>query len=134
MPTLVRGAIDWPGTAEAVMPFLQAAHAEGAHRDWSMEQVVDHLRADHWALYAVLDDDGKPLGAGVVCVTHYGLRSVLEIILFGAELQSQQWIETLDQLKVVAMRNGCSAVQGRGRPGWARYLGASPINTFELEV
>jgi hypothetical protein len=134
MMRLVRGAIDWPGTADAVLPFLQAAHAEGAYRDWSMEQVLDHLRAEHWALYGTVDDEGHLLGAGVVCITRYGQRSVLEIILFGAELQSQQWVETLDQLKAVARRNGCSAVQGRGRPGWARYLGASPINTFELEV
>jgi hypothetical protein len=115
------------------MPYLESAHAEGANKDWSMAQVIDMLRSDTWMLLGVIKE-ADICGAGAVCVTRTGLRSVLEIVLFGADMNSKQWIETLDQLKTLAARYGCTAIQGRGRPGWARYLRATPTNSWELEV
>jgi hypothetical protein len=133
MITLVRVSVDWPGSLEQVMPFLAAGHAEGAHRDWSIEQILDRVRCEEWAMYATVRED-KVTGAGVVCVAQYGLRRVLEIILFGAEPNSYDWQQTMSDLKQLARRLGCSAISGRGRPGWARYLGATPTNSWELEV
>jgi hypothetical protein len=118
---------------EQVRPFLESGYAEGAHKDWSMAQILDRVRSEEWAMYATVSEK-KVTGAGVVCVSQYGIRRVLEIVLFGAEQNSLEWAETLNDLKVVARRLGCNAIQGRGRAGWARYLRATPIHVFEIEV
>ena len=131
--TLVRGGIDWPGVQAAVSPYLRLAMQEGADRDWSFDQVLEMLRDGRWALYGVVRD-GTLIGAGATTVTAYGKRRVLEIILFGADINSEDWVETLNSLKEQAKLMGCSAVVGRGRPGWARYLRATPIHAFEIEV
>lgn len=125
--------ISWDGVEETVLPYLNAAMVRGENRDWTMEQVLEKLRENDWGLYLVMDR-GKPIGAGVTAITCYGMRKVLDIIMFGADIQSKEWKKVLDSLKAQAKLHGCSAVGGRGRPGWARYLGATPVNAFELEV
>lgn len=130
---LVQGNIAWPGVEATVRPYLRSAMSAGADRDWTLDQVLEQLHAGAWGLYGVSDGDHL-VGAGVTAITCYGKRNVLEIILFGADINSQQWKETLNSLKEQAKLRGCSAVVGRGRPGWARYLGATPIHQFEIEV
>ena len=133
MVRLVRGNIDWPGTYALVLPYVESAMKEGADRDWTMDQVLVKLQTGEWGLYGVLRGD-EVTGAGVTAITQFGKRRVMEIILFGADINSRQWIETLDALKAEARRFECSALQGRGRAGWARYLDATPIHSFEIEV
>ena len=134
MTTLVRGNSRWPGTWSQVEPYLVDAMTEGADKDWSLEQVREQLDNGVWGLYGVAGDDGRLIGAGVTAITRYGQRSVMEIILFGADINSEQWKETLSALKEEAKLMGCKAIHGRGRPGWARYLGATPIHSFEVCV
>lgn len=132
--TLLRGNIAWPGVEEQVTPYLRKAmEAVDGEKDWSLTQVLEMLRAGHWGLYGVMAED-KLIGAGVTAVQHYGQRSVLEVVMFGADASSEVWIETLNCLKEEAKLMGCKAIQGRGRPGWARYLNATPLNLFEIEV
>lgn len=131
---LIPAPIDWPGVKQKVMPYLESAMSEGADRDWTIDQVVKNIQLGAWGLYGVVANGDQIIGAGVVTTTAYGKRNVLEVILFGADVGAAQWKEVLDLLKREAAAFGCSAIQGRGRPGWARYLGATPINAFELEV
>ncbi len=130
---LVRGSIAWPGVEEAVTPYLRKALAEGGDKDWDLPQILDLLRAGRWGLYGVTHE-GRLIGAGTTCIQHYGKRSVLEIVMFAADIGSKAWQETLSAMREEAKLLGCSAIQGRGRPGWARYLGASPVHGFEIEV
>ena len=131
---MVRGSSRWPGTWAQVEPYLADALAEGADKDWSLGQVRENLDSGRWGLYGVVTDDGRLIGAGCTAIASYGLRNVLEIILFAANINSGQWVETLVQLKLEAKLMGCAAIQGRGRPGWTRYLQAEPVNLFEIEV
>ena len=131
---LLRGNIAWPGVEEMVTPYLRKALAEAdGEKDWGLTQILDLLRAGHWGLYGVVHD-GRLIGAGTTCIQHYGKRSVLEIVMFAADINSEAWRETLSAMKEEAKLLGCKAIQGTGRPGWARYLDATPIYKFEIEV
>jgi hypothetical protein len=99
-----------------------------------MDQVLDQIRCESWALYGLLDEADEVVGAGVVAVKITGRRRLLEVILLGAEKHSVMWPAAISELKALAAHLGCSAIQGQGRPGWQRWLGAKPLNTFELEV
>ena len=131
---LVRGSSRWPETWSQVEPYLRDALTKGGDKDWSLEQIRGNLDSGRWGLYGVVSEEEGLVGAGCTAVSSYGLRNVLEIILFAANINSGQWVETLAQLKQEAKLMGCTAIQGRGRPGWARYLKAEPVNLFEIEV
>jgi hypothetical protein len=108
--------------------------AEGADADWTMDQVLAQIRSENWALYGLLGAADEVIGAGVVAVKTTGRRRILEVILFGAGDHSVAWPESINELKTLATRLGCSVIQGQGRPGWHRWLGAKSLNTFELEI
>jgi hypothetical protein len=131
---LVQASIDYPGTQADVQPFLVSALSKGGDQYWSLEQVYEQVRSGQWGLWAVVDDDDTVVGAGVTAIQQYGLTRVLEVVLFGAKSQSREWLATLEELKNIGRRLGCSAIRCEGRPGWERTLHAKRLNVFEVEI
>jgi hypothetical protein len=130
---LVPGSIEWPGTYQQVIPYLQAALDKGGDQDWTIYQVVENLAQHRWWLYGVLVEDNI-VGAGVVCVQVLGVRRVLEVVLFGCDSQANVYQDALNCLKSIAKSMGCTAIRCEGRKGWKKALNAKRINTIEIEV
>lgn len=124
-----------PGEWTAAEPYLaRALDKGGGVQDWAMEDVYTMACHDQVALWG-LESDGQLFGACVTTVTNYPRRRALEILLMGADDDREDaWRECLEQLRQVARTLGAGTIQGTGRPGWARKLGARERRVFELEV
>lgn len=130
---LVPASVVWPGVWTTVVPYLTRALEKAQVPEWTLDQVYDNVASGQWALYGVVDN-WNVVGAGVVAVSDYGLRRVLEVVLFGADEHTKTWEGVLDSLKEVAKSMGCAAIRCEGRPGWERALEMKRINLFEIEV
>lgn len=118
---------------ERLRPYLeQALEASGAKRDWGIEDVfasAQRLEIDLWALE---DEDGL-FGAGATTIENYPRSKVLSVLLLGTE-PNRGFMDCLEQLKALARSIGASRIEGTGRPGWARKLGAKERRVFQIEV
>lgn len=133
--TLVRADPRYPGIWDTVAPYLQRAIEHGAG-DWVLGDFYDAAVGERVALWALVRGGETVFGAGVTCITRYPQRAVLEVIAFGADIQTEaEWRKLLEELKNRAHATGATAIMGTGRDGWARMLKADRTRTvWELEV
>lgn len=134
-PQLVPVDPRYPGVREAVGAYLLSALERGGDTDWSALDVYQAALEGRVQLWVCLTGD-HVWGALVTCHTVYPRRRVLEILAFGADAHTEEdWQVLLDELKGVAQRQGCSALVGTGRDGWARKLDASRTKTvWEIDL
>ncbi|WBC28584.1 hypothetical protein TPMD04_33 [Thiohalocapsa phage LS06-2018-MD04] len=130
---LIQAHPERPGVWPAVEPYLSRALEKAQVPEWTLSQVYDNVVSGRWALYALIENQCV-IGAGVVAVSDYGLRRVLEVVMFGADEHTRAWEDMLDSLKRIAKSLKCAAIRCEGRPGWERVLKMRRINLFELEV
>lgn len=122
-----------PASWEAVEPYLQEAieQADG-HLSWNAEGMRDaaiHNR-ERFALW-VLQTMQEPVGAMFTCFTSYPNRTVLEVVALAARSNViTNWGLLTDVVKTYARFHGASAVVGRGRPAWAKFLKATRSTTL----
>ncbi|MBO1021469.1 hypothetical protein IPV08_16025 [Methylobacterium sp. SD274] len=74
------------------------------------------------ALIAILDNDGRPVAAGVTQVREQanGARSCWILALGGH--RSNAWLHTLEHVEAGARHVGCETVEFVGRRAWERLL------------
>jgi hypothetical protein len=120
---------DW----EKAAPFLQSALSKGqGESDWWLEDVYNAAMTDRIMLWGLMDE-GRMVGACATCVLDYPRRRVLEILMLGTEPHTD-WAPCLEEMKQVARKFGATALQGTGRPGWARKLGGIERRVFEVKL
>jgi hypothetical protein len=105
--------------------YIESAIREsGCHVDWNEEDVKNMAEAGHVALWALVHD-GEYFGACVTQLTYYPRRTVMDVLLVGADAHTEElWFQCLTTLKAIAKSVGCTGMTGTGRPGWFRKLGA----------
>jgi hypothetical protein len=124
-PILIRVDPRLPRVWGELVSYLERAIIEsGCGRDWHTEDVFRMCCNGQCALWALVED-GEYFGACVTTVAQYPRRSVMDVLLVGAEPHSEEsWFRCLEQLKAIAKLSGLTAMTGTGRPGWFRKLGA----------
>lgn len=122
-----------PDHWRAAAPYLERALARGGGgKDWGLGDVKEKALAGRVALWGFLRGN-RFLGAGATAERVYPRRLVVEVLLFGCEPHINI-LDVLPQLKTMAKAIGASVLQGTGRKGWARTLGAQERILWELEV
>lgn len=105
--------------------YIESAIREsGCHVDWDEQDVFNMACSGQVALWALVHE-GQYFGACVTQLTHYPKRTVMDVLLFGADPHTEElWFDCLTTLKAIAKSIGCSGMTGTGRRGWFRKLGA----------
>jgi len=95
---------------------LEHSQGESTLTDY-MKKILNGI-AHCWA---VLDDDGNIVGAGLTQYLQYAQHKTLHIIAFsGSNFEEQsQVFPTVEQF---ARDSKCKAIEQWGRPGWAKVL------------
>ena len=94
-------------------------YLEGKFDEDSLIEILKDGRMDLWA---VLTDNDKIIAIQITQIQTYPLKKVLSSMFTagdGMELWADQMMEALVN---IAQQNGCSSIEGMGRPGWARFL------------
>ena len=107
----------WPVAAPLLAPAI--ARAQG---DWQADDVHAALLARDLQLWLWLNDDGIATAAGVTTIDVRPRRAVCVVMFLGGRDRSSWQEEALDTITTWARAEGCTAIEGHGRPGWLRVL------------
>lgn len=133
-PFLVRADPRVPGVWDTVRDYLEAALVRGAEKDWDLKSLRWAIESGALQLYTFVKG-GRVFGAGVSSEIVYPKRKVLEIVLMScAPGHEEDWKRIFEQFKSHARGSGFSSIEGTGRPGWARKLGAKERRVFEVDL
>lgn len=131
---LIPADFRYHGSFDKIYEYLESALPYGGDRDWDLEHIKESFLQDLIHVWA-LESDGKLFGACVSQEVFYPKRKVLRVHLVGTDKnKKEKLLECFDQLKALAKSNGCSYIQGFGRAGWAKLIGAETINMFEVNL
>lgn len=134
-PLVIRVDPRYPGVWDRLQGYLIEALGHDQGGDWAIEDVYRRSCQHAVQLWALVDGQ-KVFGALVTSETVYDRRKVLDILLLGTDAHTEEmWFQCLEQLKSIAKLGGASCLQGTGRPGWARKLGADRTRTvWEIDL
>jgi hypothetical protein len=107
---------NWVKLSGLFADVLEHSQGESTLTDY-MKKILNGI-AHCWA---VLDDDGDIVGAGLTQYLQYSQHKTLHIIAFsGSNFEEQsQVFPTVEQF---ARDSKCKAIEQWGRPGWAKVL------------
>lgn len=87
---------------------------------WHSDDVLVGIESGGLTLWVVTDED--EFYGVVVCEVEVAPRKRVGVIALCAGRDQSEWLHLLPEVEGWARENGCSEVQVRGRPGWARRL------------
>jgi hypothetical protein len=92
------------------------------------DSLVETLKGGSMDLWVAVTDNDKIIAIQITQVQSYPLKKVL-FSLFTAGENMALWADKMTEALVdIARENGCSSIEGRGRPGWRRFLNQYGFN------
>ena len=95
---------------------------------YELEDVHNYLRMGEQMLW-IYRGEGRIYAAMVVEVLKYPRKNTVMVLFVGGE-KFEEWKHFFGQLKAYAKMVGAADIEGIGRPGWTRALGADDVQAF----
>ena len=106
--------------AEAVLPMIESVVARSRGR-WTLIAVLRAIYEGQGDLWAVWDGQSIPMIVGTEIYTELSGRKYLGI-RFATGAGAKQYVRLIGPIEDYARANGCAAVDGWMRKGWAKHL------------
>jgi hypothetical protein len=107
----------WPTVRVLLEPAVAVTNGR-----YTVDDVFYSCMVGFLTLWIAFDDDKQIVGCEVTKIVDYPSRQVL-CSLFTAGDRMRDWREPMMELLVrYARDNGCTAIEGQGRPGWVKMM------------
>lgn len=101
-----------------IEPFINTALKAGT-RDFTTEDVWDHLMKDEMRALVIIDDNDVIVGCVILELVDYPKLRACHIVALGGK-NLKQWIHLLPFVEKVAKAEGAQRMEFIGREGWQR--------------